>query len=111
MVALLLDRVCYTVDEIEHIIRKGVSAMSQCVHCGWSNEVDLQVDHVIPQSLGGPTLPFNLVWACKWCNEQKGVRTGDEYVMWRNRNPLLATHGPLRGWEVMSRPVRHFPLE
>lgn len=31
-------------------------------------------DHVIPRSRGGLTIPDNLVWACKRCNEAKGDR-------------------------------------
>jgi len=71
--------------------------MVQCYYCGWSNPYDLEVDHVVPRSRGGPTVGWNLVWACKWCNRQKGDKTGGEYVAWRSQFPGLATHGPYPG--------------
>lgn len=42
----------------------------QCVYCG-STEA-LGIDHVIPHSRGGATLPFNLVVSCHSCNSRKG---------------------------------------
>lgn len=43
-----------------------------CRYCGGqSPDVKLQVDHVIPVSLGGTDTPDNLVAACKDCNSGK----------------------------------------
>lgn len=39
----------------------------RCNYCK-QTEVQLEVDHVIPKSLGGSDLPENLVAACKDCN-------------------------------------------
>ncbi|GAG48254.1 unnamed protein product, partial [marine sediment metagenome] len=33
-----------------------------------------EIDHLIPESKGGPTHPINLVLACQRCNRSKGVR-------------------------------------
>lgn len=43
----------------------------ECVYCGSSNKKDLTIDHVIPQSKGGPHTWENLVTACKKCNSEK----------------------------------------
>lgn len=44
-----------------------------CHYCGAkaSEGATLQVDHVIPEALGGPTEPENLVTACSDCNAGK----------------------------------------
>jgi len=75
--------------------------MIHCCYCGWSILPDLEMDHVIPKSRGGPTVGWNLVWACKWCNQQKGDKTGAEYVAWRAIHPYAATYGPLLGYQFM----------
>jgi hypothetical protein len=46
-----------------------------CQYCGRSApDVELQVDHVHPQSLGGATVLENLVTACVECNVGKSAR-------------------------------------
>lgn len=43
-----------------------------CRYCGAkAPDVPLRVDHVIPEALGGPTEPSNLVTACEPCNSGK----------------------------------------
>jgi hypothetical protein len=42
----------------------------RCYYCG-SQGQPLEVDHVVPQSLGGQDLPDNLVAACSDCNRGK----------------------------------------
>lgn len=45
----------------------------QCRYCGAKPpHALLRVDHVIPEALGGPTEPSNLVAACEPCNNGKG---------------------------------------
>lgn len=51
----------------------------ECVYCGASNKKDLTLDHVIPQSKGGPNTWDNLVTACKSCNNEKSDLTLKEY--------------------------------
>lgn len=51
----------------------------RCVYCG--EEGELQLDHVIPYSRGGPDTYENLVSACRTCNRTKGARTPQEARM------------------------------
>jgi hypothetical protein len=48
----------------------------RCVYCGQPGFV---VDHVIPVSRGGPTVLWNLTWACVICNGSKGSLTANEF--------------------------------
>jgi len=44
----------------------------RCVTC--ANHVDLTCDHIIPESMGGPTELDNLQTMCRPCNSKKGAR-------------------------------------
>lgn len=47
----------------------------QCRYCGvYPPFRCIEIDHVIPVALGGPTLISNLVTSCRWCNRQKGIK-------------------------------------
>lgn len=50
-----------------------------CQYCGARGELTL--DHVLPQSRGGPDTWENLVAACTPCNQRKANRTPDEAGM------------------------------
>ena len=53
-----------------------------CAYCGQVfGERDLQVEHVVPASRGGPCTWMNLVTACAACNGRKADRTPDEAGM------------------------------
>lgn len=60
-------------------IRQRVAKQS-CYRCGYclSSEAivgfAMEIDHLIPQALGGPTLEENLWLACSACNSFKGDR-------------------------------------
>lgn len=41
------------------------------------------IDHLIPRSRGGVSEPYNLVWTCKRCNNEKGALTPEEYATWK----------------------------
>lgn len=43
----------------------------RCVTCG--GHTDLSLDHIIPESKGGPTTSENLQTMCRPCNSAKGV--------------------------------------
>lgn len=43
-----------------------------CKDCGARR--DLTVDHIYPESAGGPTEPSNLQTLCRRCNSKKGAR-------------------------------------
>lgn len=49
---------------------------------GWVMLLDLEWDHVIPLSQGGPNTAENLVWACRPCNRAKKNRTPEQ---WRSK--------------------------
>lgn len=53
----------------------------------------MEVDHLIPESLGGPTEEDNLWLACSLCNEHKGNR--------------IAAHDPETGEQVRLFDGRH----
>lgn len=44
----------------------------RCKHC--FTDEDLTVDHIIAESLGGPTIIENLQTLCRPCNSRKGAR-------------------------------------
>ncbi|MDF5758582.1 DciA family protein [Spongiactinospora sp. TRM90649] len=53
-----------------------------CRFCGrTAPDVELQVDHVIPEALGGPTEPPNLVTACADCNSGKAATPPDAAIV------------------------------
>jgi hypothetical protein len=51
----------------------------ECVYCGAHDIRFLTLDHVIPQSKGGPNAWDNLVTACKKCNGEKADLTTAEW--------------------------------
>jgi len=52
-----------------------------CAYCG--STLELQWDHIIPLSRGGPDTIDNLVRACRKCNASKGSKTPSE--LYENR--------------------------
>ena len=49
----------------------------KCAYCG--SEEDLTLDHVTPQSKGGPDTTDNVVCCCRSCNHSKGH---EEWKLW-----------------------------
>jgi 5-methylcytosine-specific restriction endonuclease McrA len=46
----------------------------RCVYCGVDLELnEIHIDHVIPESKGGPTNIQNLQVTCRKCNTEKGA--------------------------------------
>jgi len=55
-----------------------VDAGGRCGYCRSSEEImgaPLEIEHVVPEALGGPTRRDNLWAACRQCNALKGDRT------------------------------------
>ena len=52
---------------------------STCRYCG-KKAKPVELDHVIPRSLGGPNTPWNLVVACHKCNQRKDNQTVAEFL-------------------------------
>jgi hypothetical protein len=53
--------------EQKQAMKKG----AVCVDCG--TDKMLEIDHIFPRSLGGPSTPDNLAIRCKPCNQKKGA--------------------------------------
>lgn len=71
---------------------------------------DLNIDHVLPRSRGGPDSWENLVTACRECNLRKGRRTPEEASMRLLRQPyaprwtvtmqiLMGVQRPVKEWQ------------
>ena len=54
----------------------------QCQYCGRTGTKTrpLTLDHVIPESMGGPTVVRNLVAACRQCNTKKNDRSLKDFL-------------------------------
>jgi len=50
----------------------------KCVYCGTDN-VPLQMEHIVPKARGGTNRVSNLVLACEPCNKKKGNQTAKEF--------------------------------
>lgn len=63
----------------------------RCQYCGLRGTAfELTLDHIMPRSKGGRSVPENLVACCKPCNHRKRDRTPDEARM-----PLVANPAAL----------------
>ena len=60
--------------EREIIIKRDGNA---CQLCGENEKKLLEVDHIIPRSQGGTSLPENLQTLCKVCHKTKGLNSWD----------------------------------
>ena len=75
-------------DTVRHHVIQRDSAT--CVYCGRrlyrSGDRPLEIDHVIPFSLGGESTVENLVCACRNCNRRKQAKQG---LLWKPRPVIL----------------------
>lgn len=76
----------------------------ECVYCGEDNKKLLTLDHVVPQSKGGPNSWNNLVTACKKCNGEKSDLTLEEYG-----KPIPKPQRP--HYLMLLKKVHHIPEE
>ena len=61
-----------------------------CAYCGrLISFEEASMDHIIPQSLGGPATWDNLVNACRRCNEKKANRTPEQAGMPLRFKPFI----------------------
>ena len=51
----------------------------RCAYCGTEN-VPLEIDHIVPRSRGGSDSVSNLTLACRNCNQKKGSRPVEEFL-------------------------------
>lgn len=72
--------------EVMYDLTYELKGRNKCYYCG--NEVEIPskmtLDHIYPVSLGGPTIPQNLVPSCRRCNGQKENMTPQQYQVYRN---------------------------
>lgn len=77
----------------------------RCQYCGVKGTgCELTLDHIVPRSRGGRSVPENLCASCKRCNQRKGDRTPDEARM-----PLLAEPSALL-YDLERATLRHAAL-
>ena len=69
-------------DDVMYDLTYKLKGDTRCYYCGKTVETDeihLTLDHIHPRALGGPTIPQNLVPACKKCNGRKENMTPDQF--------------------------------
>ena len=67
-----------------------------CQYCGATpHRSQLNLDHVIPRSLGGKTTWENVVCSCVECNRRKGGRTPEQARLLLQRRPARPRWTPL----------------
>jgi 5-methylcytosine-specific restriction endonuclease McrA len=59
----------------------------RCGYCGRSEDEvgKLSIDHMTPLSRGGSNSLCNKIPACRHCNDSKGNKTAEEYLVWLER--------------------------
>lgn len=68
-----------------------------CRYCGRSApEVRITVDHVVPEALGGPDTPENLVAACSDCNSGKSATPPDAALVVQVQDDALRWSAAVR---------------
>ena len=64
---------------VSRALREQITAEARhrCGYCLTSASITgtpMEIDHIVPESLGGPTVRENLRLACSMCNDHKGNR-------------------------------------
>jgi 5-methylcytosine-specific restriction endonuclease McrA len=78
-----------------------------CQYCGVrKSSRELNLDHVVPRSLGGRTTWENVVCSCVECNLQKGGRTPDAAGMHLHRRPFRP-----KWYQVLRLPFSKVPVD
>lgn len=77
---------CGKFQDVMYDLTYKLKGRNKCYYCG--NEVKtpskMTLDHIYPVSLGGPTIPPNLVPCCRKCNGIKENMTPQQYGAYRN---------------------------
>lgn len=77
-----------------------------CQYCGVKLTArDIQVEHIMPASRGGPNSWLNCVAACKNCNKRKANMTPEEAGMQLLRKPAIPSS--LHFWDAARSDVWH----
>jgi 5-methylcytosine-specific restriction endonuclease McrA len=74
-----------------------------CQYCGANPpRSELNLDHVVPRSLGGKTTWENVVCSCVDCNRRKGGRTPQQARLRLQRRPARPRWTPLMNLAISS---------
>lgn len=83
----------------QHIRRQVIERDGRyCVYCDEDlTDGEIHLDHVIPESQGGPTNLDNLQVTCRKCNTSKGVLSESEFTdrLRRRAMNILYRLGPI----------------
>lgn len=89
---------------IPRALRARIAAQAghRCGYCLLSERFlgfDLEIDHIVPEALNGPTVEENLWLACSECNARKGTRisardplTGERVALFNPRTQAWRDH-------------------
>lgn len=82
--------------------RVAAQARQRCGYCLTTERITgapMEIDHIIPHSLGGPTEENNLWLACSMCNDYKGNQiaapdplTGEDVRLFDPRHQIWRDH-------------------
>lgn len=89
-----LRKYTYIPPRMQVTTRKNILARDNymCMYCDVRlPAAELTLDHIIPESRGGPASWQNLVSCCSKCNRRKADRTPEEAGMMLRRKPRPAT--------------------
>lgn len=77
---------CGKFQDIMYDLTYKLKGRNKCYYCGSELKTPTQMtlDHIYPVSLGGPTIPKNLVPCCRKCNSIKENMTPQQYQVYRN---------------------------
>lgn len=70
----------------------ATAANHRCEYCHTAQEISgaqMQIDHIIPQSVGGTSDESNLCLACAWCNSYKWSHTAGFDAQTNQEVPLF----------------------
>lgn len=76
------------------VAREWLAVHDFCIVCGARE--DLSVDHIIPQSKGGPDHESNYQTLCMRCNRLKGAKSMEEFLRWWAPKPPMSVDEALR---------------
>ena len=77
---------CGKFQDVMYDLTYKLKGRNKCYYCGSEVKTPskMTLDHIYPVSLGGPTIPTNLVPCCRKCNGIKENMTPQQYGAYRN---------------------------
>ena len=73
-------------EDVMYDLTYELKGRDKCYYCGRKieNSSQITLDHIHPVSLGGPTIPQNLLPACRKCNSRKENMTPQQFQAYKN---------------------------